>query len=74
MMGVACRFSLVVSFHEEEGTFVRNFFRVIPLSLSLSPLFFCACLFWLSQTSEGHGGEPPLKTENGMLRVILLYL
>jgi hypothetical protein len=73
MMGVACRFSLVVSFHEEEGTFVRNFFRVIPLSLSLSIVFLCVP-FWLSQTSERHGGEPPLKTENGMLRVILLYL
>jgi hypothetical protein len=76
-MGVACRSSLVVSFHEEEGTFVRNIFSC---DLPLSPLFFFLCVafvaFWPSQTSEGHGGEPPhpLKTENGMLRIILLYL
>jgi hypothetical protein len=44
MMGVACRFSLVVSFHEEEGTFVSNFFRVIPLSLSLHCFFVRAFL------------------------------
>jgi hypothetical protein len=48
MMGVACRFSLVVSFHEEEGTFVRNFFRVIPLSLSIVFL----CVPFLAFTDE----------------------
>jgi hypothetical protein len=66
-MGVACRSSLVVSFHEEEGTFVRNIFSC---DLPLSPLFFfCAWLLWLFGLHRGvrdTAGSLPIPSKRKM--------